>query len=85
MISILGKLEEFKNSVKSGAFARLLAVLLGGTLNQRAFAAIGLTLATLSLYYTIRELMIPMLLAALGGVLTWLAIRDYEKHLGKRN
>jgi zinc transporter ZupT len=83
MMSILGKLDSWKNAVKGGALARLLGVLLGGSLNQRAFAIIGIVLTAASLYYVIRELLIPLLLAFLGGMLIWLSIRDYERSVGK--
>jgi hypothetical protein len=83
MISILGKLEEVKNAIRRGIFARVLAVLLGGTLNQRAFVVIGGALAIGSLYKLVLSLWLPLLLTAVGCILTYLAIKDYERTLGK--
>jgi hypothetical protein len=83
MIQIFGKLDEIKNAIRRGIFARLLAVLLGGSLNQRAFVVIGLALALGSIYNLVLHLWLPLLLTAVGFVLTYLAIQDYERTLGK--
>lgn len=83
MISILGKLEDVKNAIRRGVFARVLAVLLGGSLNQRAFIVIGAALALGSLYNLVLNLWLPLLLTGVGCILTYLAIKDYERTLGK--
>ncbi len=84
MISILGKLEDFKNALKRGIFARLLAVMFGGSLNQRAFVIIGLALALGSIYRLLLDVWMPLLLTAVGFILTYLAIKDFERTVGKK-
>lgn len=84
MISIMSKLGEFKNALRSGAVARLLAVILGGSLNQRAFVLIGLLLILGSVYYLLLSVWGPLLIIMAGSVLTYLAIKDYERSVGKK-
>lgn len=81
-MSILGKIEGLRATVKSGLASRLLAALLGGSLNQKVIIVLGLAIMVGALYSCLMELWQPLLIGIVGGVFVHLAMRDYERTSG---
>lgn len=77
------KLEGFRNTLKSGILSRVIATLLGGTLNQRAFVVLGLVVFAGSIYYLLINLWQPLLVGGVGAIFVNLAVRDYERSIGR--
>jgi hypothetical protein len=83
-MSVFGKLGSLKNSVRSGLASRCLAVLLGGSLNQKVIVILGLAILAGSFYYLLVNLWQPLIFGLVGGIFVWLAIRDYERTSGTK-
>lgn len=81
-MSILSKLEGLRSTVKSGLVSRLLAALLGGSLNQKVIIVLGLGIVAGALYFFLIELWKPVLIGAVGCVFVHLAVKDYERTSG---
>ncbi len=78
-MSMFSRLNGLRSTIRSGASARLLAVLLGGTLNQKVIAFLGVIIILGSFYYLLVHVWAPLLLGTIGGVFIYLAIKDYER------
>lgn len=65
--------------LRDSLISRLLAVLAGGTLNQRVVVVIGLSFVVGSLYYLLLHLWQPLLAMGVGITIVVFAIRDYER------
>lgn len=63
--------------------ARILAVFLGGSLNQRVIALIGLSAVSYAIYVMVRDLWTPLLIGVVGGLMVLLAMKDFERAPGK--
>ncbi|MBI4879061.1 MAG: hypothetical protein HY812_05285 [Planctomycetes bacterium] len=83
-MSVFSKLASLRHSVRSGVLARTLAVLLGGTLNQKVIVILGLAIVLGSVYYLLVNLWQPLICGAVGMVFIFLAMRDYERSTGNR-
>jgi len=81
-MSMFSKLQSIRSSVRSGLLARILSVLLGGSLNQKVVVVLGLAIMAGSLYYLLIHLWQPLLAGAMGYLFVHLAMRDYERTSG---
>lgn len=81
-MTIFSKLEGLRATVKSGLLSRLLAALLGGTLNQKVILLIGLGAVLAALYAFLMEVWIYLLIGLLGSLFVHLAVKDYERTSG---
>ncbi|MFH0945140.1 MAG: hypothetical protein V2A76_08080 [Planctomycetota bacterium] len=82
-MSVFSKLNSLKSAVRSGLFARILAVLLGGSLNHKVIVVLGLAIVLGSIYYLLVHLWQPLLAAVVGYVFIHLAMKDYERTSGQ--
>lgn len=83
-MSFFGKIEKVQGMIKSALISRLLAAILGGTLNQKVILIIGLAVVVYSVYSLLTQMWQPFLIGAVGGVIVYFALADYERMAGKR-
>jgi hypothetical protein len=79
----MGSFESWRRAARNNSFSRTLAVLLGGSLNQKVIVILGLAVVFFSLFWLISKLWQPMLLLCVGGVIVSLAVKDYERTIGR--
>ncbi len=78
-MSMFSKLDSLRSTIKSGFLSRLLAVLLGGSLNQKVVVVLGLAIMLASLYYLLINLWQPLIVGIMGFVFVQLATKDFER------
>jgi len=79
---MFSKIDGLRNTMKSGLASRLLAAALGGSLNQRVIIVLGLGIVAAALYWVMIKLWQPLILAIVGGIFVYMAVRDYERTSG---
>ena len=82
-MSVFSKLESMENAVRSGLLSRVLAVLLGGSLNHKVIVVLGLAIIFGSIYYLLVNLWQPLIAGMVGYVFIHLAMKDYERTSGQ--
>lgn len=82
-MAIIERLRGAQSSLRAGAIARVLAVFLGGTLNQRVIALLGLSAVSYAVYQMVQKLWTPLLIGVVGGLMVLLALKDFERAPGK--
>lgn len=81
-MTMFSKIDGIAKSIRSGLLSRILAALLGGSLNQKAILALGLAIMAYSLYFLLVNLWWPLIAGALGYIFVHLAVKDYERATG---
>jgi hypothetical protein len=74
-MGMLGQAEKVRSAVKATVPVRLVAVLAGGSLGQRAVATIGLAVVV----FAVLKCLTWVALVVGGWILVYFAIRDYER------
>jgi len=82
-MSLFGSMDNMRKAVQGGFISRILAVLLGGSLNQKVIVVMGMAVVMFSLFWLISKLWQPMLLTVVGAIVVALAVKDYERTLGR--
>ena len=80
--SWLGGFQDVRDLFRNGLPGRVLAVLLSGTLNQKVIVVLGLAVMLGGLYYLLIHLWQPLLAVAVGAVVVFLAVHDFERSSG---
>lgn len=79
-MSLMGR--DWKSTLRGGVFSKVLAALLGGSLNQKVILVLGLAVLLGSFYYLLLNLWQPILFAAVGLIVIVLAVRDFDRGPG---
>ncbi|MBL8766254.1 MAG: hypothetical protein JNL94_02750 [Planctomycetes bacterium] len=81
-MSFFSGLDSLRRSLRTGLIARVLSVLLGGSLNQKVIVVLGLTVVVGSVLWLVSQLWEPLLLTFVGVVIVSLAVKDFERTSG---
>lgn len=78
-MAIFDRFQGLRSAVRSGAPARVLAVFVGGSLNQKVITLLGLSAVCYAVYVIVRDLWTPLLIGVVGALMVMLALRDFER------
>ena len=83
-MGIFSSFSQMRRGVRSSMIPRLIATLTSGTLGQKTVIVLGLAMLFVGVYNVIIHTILPLVAIAVGSILIWLALKDYERHLVDR-